>query len=140
MVLNICFSCVRKTFFIFCRILIRLYKQRGVFRDDQHEDIGVLSEHQQEMDVSANGLELEEISQNEIGDIEEEVITVEYVNLTSQRVPIGQFLEELPNRKDEGILEKEFDVCLNIFINIHFCCCDVVCVILIKDIYLFILK
>nr|XP_022296413.1 receptor-type tyrosine-protein phosphatase alpha-like isoform X2 [Crassostrea virginica] len=91
------------------RTLIRLYKQRGVFGDDQHGDIGVLSEHQQEMDNSANGLELEEIPQNEIGDIEEEVITVEYVNLTTQRVPVGQFLEDLSNRKDEGILENEFD-------------------------------
>ena len=97
-----------------------MYEQRGIFRDDEHEDIGVLSDHQQEMDNSANGLELEEIPQNEIGDIEEEVITVEYVNLTSQRVPVGQFLKDLPNRKDEGILGKEFDVCLNIFINNHF--------------------
>ncbi|XP_078309685.1 uncharacterized protein LOC111106154 isoform X2 [Crassostrea virginica] len=91
------------------RTLIRLYKQRGVFRDHQHEDIGVLSDHERGLDDSANGLELEEIPQNEIGDIEEEVITVEYVNLTSQRVPVGQFLEDLPKKKDDGILEKEFD-------------------------------
>ena len=108
--LEIVFLCKRKNIFVFCRTLIRLYKQRGVFRDDQHGDIGVLSEHQQEMDNSANGLELEEIPQNEIGDIEEEVITVEYVNLTTQRVLVGQFLEDLSNRKDEGILENEFDV------------------------------
>ena len=138
--LEIVFLCKRKNIFVFCRILIRLYKQRGVLRDDQHEDIGVLSEHQQEMDNSANDLELEEIPQNEIGDIEEEIITVEYVNLTSQRVPVVQFLEDLSNRKDEGILENEFDVRLNIFIKIQFLCCDVVFVILIKDIYLFILK
>ena len=138
--LEIVFLCKRKNIFVFCRTLIRLYKQRGVFGDDQHGDIGVLSEHQQEMDDSANGIELEEIPQNEIGDIDEEVITVEYVNLTSKRVPVGHFLEDLSNRKDEGILENEFDVCLNIFIKIQFLCCDVVFVILIKYIYFFIVK
>ena len=37
------------------------------------------------------------------------------MNLTSRRVPIEQFLEDLPHRKNEGILEKEFGVWLIIF-------------------------
>ncbi|XP_056000199.1 receptor-type tyrosine-protein phosphatase F-like isoform X2 [Ostrea edulis] len=53
--------------------------------------------------------ELEEIPQNEVGDVEDEIITVEYSNLTSQRVSIDQFIRELPEKRNNGILEKEFD-------------------------------
>ncbi|XP_056000222.1 receptor-type tyrosine-protein phosphatase epsilon-like isoform X2 [Ostrea edulis] len=53
--------------------------------------------------------ELEEIPQNEVGDVEDEIITVEYSNLTSQRVSVDQFIRELPEKRSNGILEKEFD-------------------------------
>ncbi|XP_056000214.1 uncharacterized protein LOC130048086 isoform X2 [Ostrea edulis] len=53
--------------------------------------------------------ELEEIHQNEVGDVEDEIITVEYSNLTSQRVSVDQFIRELPEKRSNGILEKEFD-------------------------------
>nr|XP_022302580.1 receptor-type tyrosine-protein phosphatase T-like [Crassostrea virginica] len=88
------------------RILITLYRKKQISEND---DISIFSEHQRGLNDTTNGLDLEEIPQNETGDIAEEVITVEYMNLTSQRVPIGQFLEDLSNRKEEGILEKEFD-------------------------------
>nr|XP_022302953.1 receptor-type tyrosine-protein phosphatase alpha-like [Crassostrea virginica] len=84
----------------------RVYNQRRVPCKDK--DTSILSEHQWELDDTTNDIELQEISQNETGDIEEEVIAVEYMNLTSRRVPIEQFLEDLPHRKNEGILEKEF--------------------------------
>ncbi|XP_056001647.1 receptor-type tyrosine-protein phosphatase alpha-like [Ostrea edulis] len=58
---------------------------------------------------SRNESELEEISQNEVGDVEDEIITVEYNNLTSQRVSIDQFIRELPEKRSNGILKKEFD-------------------------------
>ncbi|XP_056000211.1 receptor-type tyrosine-protein phosphatase alpha-like [Ostrea edulis] len=58
---------------------------------------------------SRNEYELEEIPQNEVGDVEDEIITVEYSNLTSQRVSIDQFIRELPEKRSNGILEKEFD-------------------------------
>ena len=101
----------------FRRILIRKYKQRRVSRDDDDEDTSIPWEHQRELDNTSNGLELEEIPQNETGDIAEEVINVEYMNLTSQRVSVEQFLENLPHRKEEGILEKEFDVCFITFMT-----------------------
>ncbi|XP_078340142.1 uncharacterized protein LOC111110653 isoform X2 [Crassostrea virginica] len=91
----------------------RVYNQRRVPCKDK--DTSILSEHQWELDDTTNDIELQEISQNETGDIEEEVIAVEYMNLTSRRVPIEQFLEDLPHRKNEGILEKEFGVWLIIF-------------------------
>lgn len=100
---------------LFCWILIRKDKQRRISRDDEHIDTSIFSEHQRELNDTTNCLELEEIPQNETGDIAEEVITVEYMNLTSQRVPIGQFLQDLPKRKEEGILEKEFNACFIIF-------------------------
>lgn len=43
-------------------------------------------------------------------DVDEEVMTVEYNNLTSQRVLINQFIEDLPNKKSSGALETEFNV------------------------------
>ena len=86
--------------------MIRKDKQRRISRDDEQIDTSIFSEHQRELNDTTNCLELEEIPQNETGDIAEEVITVEYMNLTSQRVPIGQFLQDLPKRKEEGILEK----------------------------------
>ncbi|XP_056000238.1 uncharacterized protein LOC125656056 isoform X2 [Ostrea edulis] len=58
---------------------------------------------------SRNESELEEIPQNEVGDVEDEIITVEYSNLTSQRVSIDQFISELPEKRSNGILEKDFD-------------------------------
>jgi hypothetical protein len=54
---------------------------------------------------------LEEIPQNETGDVEDEIITVEYSNLTSQPVPIDQFIRELLEKRANGLLEKEFEVC-----------------------------
>ncbi|XP_062621599.1 receptor-type tyrosine-protein phosphatase alpha-like [Saccostrea cucullata] len=58
---------------------------------------------------SKNESELEEIPQNEAGYAEEEVIVVEYSNLTSQRVSKEQFIEEFPERKRNGTLQKEFN-------------------------------
>ena len=97
--------------------MIRKYKQRQVSRDDNGEDTSIPWEHQRELDNTSNILELEEIPHNESGDIAEEVITVEYMNLTSQRVSIEQFLEDLPHKKEEGILGKEFNVCFIIFMT-----------------------
>ncbi|XP_061186795.1 tyrosine-protein phosphatase non-receptor type 7-like [Saccostrea echinata] len=58
---------------------------------------------------SRNETELEELPQNEADYVEEEeTITVEYCNLTSQRVSIEQFLRELPEKRRTGTLEKEF--------------------------------
>nr|XP_022296023.1 uncharacterized protein LOC111105862 isoform X2 [Crassostrea virginica] len=91
------------------KTLIRKYKQRRISRNDSDENMSIPWEHQSELNDTTNSLQLEEIPQNETGDIADEVITVEYVNLTSQRVPIGQFLEDLPHRKEERILGKEFD-------------------------------
>ncbi|XP_062578186.1 tyrosine-protein phosphatase non-receptor type 7-like [Saccostrea cucullata] len=58
---------------------------------------------------SRNESELEENTQNEAGYVEEEVIVVEYSNLTSKRVSIEQVIKELPERKRNGTLEKEFN-------------------------------
>ncbi|XP_061186793.1 uncharacterized protein LOC133194910 [Saccostrea echinata] len=59
---------------------------------------------------SRNESELEEIPQNETDYVEEEErVTVEYCNLTSQMVSLEQFIRELPEKKRNGILEKEFD-------------------------------
>lgn len=43
-------------------------------------------------------------------DVDDEVITVEYNNLTSQRMPINQFIEDLQYKKNNGALEREFNV------------------------------
>ncbi|XP_062609068.1 tyrosine-protein phosphatase non-receptor type 7-like, partial [Saccostrea cucullata] len=58
---------------------------------------------------SRNESDLEEIPQNEAGYVEEEIIVVEYSNLTSQRISLKQFIREIPEKKCSGILEKEFD-------------------------------
>lgn len=42
--------------------------------------------------------------------VDEEVMTVEYNNLTSQRVSVIQFIEDLPNKKSSGALETDFNV------------------------------
>ncbi|XP_062615730.1 uncharacterized protein LOC134277412, partial [Saccostrea cucullata] len=58
---------------------------------------------------SRNESDLEEIPQNEANYVEEEVVVVEYSNLTSQRVSLDQFIREIPDKKSSGILEKEYD-------------------------------
>lgn len=37
-------------------------------------------------------------------DVEEEVIIVKYMNLTSKKVPKNIFIEDLPSRKNDGSL------------------------------------
>ena len=51
-----------------------------------------------------------EIVEDDPNDVEEEVITVEYNNLTSKRVSINKFFEDLPSRINNGALEGEFNV------------------------------
>lgn len=43
-------------------------------------------------------------------DAVDEFINVEYNNMTSQRVSIIKIIENLPNKKNNGALEREFDV------------------------------
>lgn len=59
---------------------------------------------------STHDTDLEEIRDDDPNNMEEEVITVEYNNLTSQRVSIIQFIEDLPNKKSSGALETDFNV------------------------------
>nr|XP_022302954.1 uncharacterized protein LOC111110654 [Crassostrea virginica] len=97
------------TILVFVVIILFSRRKRQISRRDKDEDISIFSEHQRGINDTTNGLDLEEIPQNETGDIAEEVITVEYMNLTSQRVSINQFVKDLPNRNEDEILEKEFD-------------------------------
>lgn len=57
--------------------------------------------------ISTNESDLVEIVEDD-PDVGEEVITVEYNNLTSQKVSRNTFIEDLPNRKNNGALEGEF--------------------------------
>lgn len=59
--------------------------------------------------ISTHESNLEEIVEDD-HDVDEEVMTVEYNNLTSQRVSINQFIADLPNKKSSGALETEFNV------------------------------
>lgn len=68
---------------------------------------------------STHDTDLEEIRDDDPNDMEEEeVITVEYNNLTSQRVSINRFIEDLPYRKNSDALEREFNVCLIILFRL----------------------
>lgn len=59
--------------------------------------------------ISTHESDLEEIVEDD-PNVDEEVMTVEYNNLTSQRVSIIQFIEDLPNKKSSGALETDFNV------------------------------
>lgn len=69
-------------------------------------------------EISTHDSDLEEIRDDYPNDMEEEVITVEYNNLTSQRVTINRFIEDLPYRKNSDALEREFNVCLIILFRL----------------------
>lgn len=70
-------------------------------------------------EISTHDSDLEEIRDDDPNDMEEEeVITVEYNNLTSQRVSINRFIEDLPYRKNSDALEREFNVCLIILFRL----------------------
>lgn len=69
-------------------------------------------------EISTHDSDLEEIRDDDPNDMEEEVITVEYNNLTSQRVTINRFIEDLPYRKNSDALEREFNVCLIILFRL----------------------
>uniref|UniRef100_K1QB98 Receptor-type tyrosine-protein phosphatase kappa n=1 Tax=Magallana gigas TaxID=29159 RepID=K1QB98_MAGGI len=60
-------------------------------------------------EISTHEFDLVEIVEDDPDDVEEEVITVEYNNLTSQRVSINKFIEDLPSRINNGALEGEFN-------------------------------
>uniref|UniRef100_A0A8W8M345 protein-tyrosine-phosphatase n=1 Tax=Magallana gigas TaxID=29159 RepID=A0A8W8M345_MAGGI len=60
-------------------------------------------------EISTHESDLVEIVEDNPDDVEEEVITVEYNNLTSKRVSINKFLEDLPSRINNGALEGEFN-------------------------------
>nr|XP_034306378.1 uncharacterized protein LOC117682577 [Crassostrea gigas] len=66
--------------------------------------------------ISTHESNLEEIVEDD-HDVDEEVMTVEYNNLTSQRVLINQFIEDLPNKKSSGALETEFNDLPNGFLE-----------------------
>ncbi|XP_062621601.1 uncharacterized protein LOC134283159 [Saccostrea cucullata] len=72
---------------------------------DQENDLALNLQRSE----SRNESDLEEIPQNEANYVEEEVVVVEYSNLTSQRVCLDQFIREMPEKKNSGILEKEFE-------------------------------
>lgn len=59
--------------------------------------------------ISTHESDLEEIVDDD-PDVDDEVITVEYNNLTSQRISINQFIEDLQYKKNNGALEREFNV------------------------------
>ncbi|XP_065936957.1 receptor-type tyrosine-protein phosphatase zeta-like isoform X1 [Magallana gigas] len=70
------------------------------------EDNGIIIEFHRR--ISTYESDLVEIVEDDPNEIEEEVITVEYNNLTSQRVYKNKFIEDLPSRKNNGALEREF--------------------------------
>lgn len=51
-------------------------------------------------------------------DVVDEFINVECNNMTSQRVSINKFIDDLPNKKNNGALEREFNVYLIIFFQL----------------------
>jgi hypothetical protein len=61
---------------------------------------------------SRNESELGEILQDDSESMEEEVITVEYSNLTSQRISVDQFIREFPDKRSDDTLDIEFSVCI----------------------------
>lgn len=97
-------------------IYLVLYRRAGNLKDKLNVTVGISSDNGTSIElqrvISTHDSGLAEIRGDDPNDIEEEVITVEYNNLTSQRVSINKFIEDLPNRKNNGDLEKEFDVCL----------------------------
>ncbi|XP_056001595.1 receptor-type tyrosine-protein phosphatase C-like [Ostrea edulis] len=75
-------------------------------KDKTEKENGLLVEfHRVE---SRNESELEDIPQDESIFVEEEIVTVEYSNLMSQRISIDQFIRELPEKKVNKVLAKEF--------------------------------
>ncbi|XP_055999709.1 receptor-type tyrosine-protein phosphatase alpha-like [Ostrea edulis] len=86
-------------------VLFNKSKKTGKYKTEKEN--GLLVEfHRVE---SRNESELEEIPQDEYIFVEEEIVTVEYSNLMSQRISIDQFIRELPEKKDNEVLAKEFN-------------------------------
>lgn len=101
-------------------ILFVLYRRAGNLKDKRNDTVGISLDNGLSMELrretSTHDADLEEIRDDDPNDMEEEVITVEYNNLTSQRVSLNKFIEDLPNRKNNGALEREFNVCLIIIL------------------------
>ncbi|XP_055999696.1 uncharacterized protein LOC125656003 isoform X1 [Ostrea edulis] len=88
-------------------VVVLFNKSKRTRQDKTEKENGLLVEfHRVE---SRNESELEEIPQDESLFVEEEIITVEYSNLMSQRISIDQFIRELPEKKDNEVLAKEFN-------------------------------
>ncbi|XP_055999731.1 receptor-type tyrosine-protein phosphatase H-like isoform X3 [Ostrea edulis] len=88
-------------------VVVLFNKSKRTRKDKTEKENGLLVEfHRVE---SRNESELEEIPQDESIFVEEEIVTVEYSNLMSQRISIDQFIRELPEKKDNEVLAKEFN-------------------------------
>ncbi|XP_065936977.1 receptor-type tyrosine-protein phosphatase kappa isoform X1 [Magallana gigas] len=95
-------------------VAILVVKRRaGNLKFKQSDTVGISSNNglslELRREISTHDSDLAEIRDDDPNDMEEEVITVEYNNLTSQRVSINRFIEDLPYRKNSDALEREFN-------------------------------